>query len=120
MEIQSMKMNYLHEQVMLSLGGQSGYSPTCSPIDFVVPGIDTFHFVAWGCDQGYVNVGYFDVSSCNFSYLAQISWVIPNLSLGFTAETCFLYLETANKRVRLSFLRAVMNLDDFFISSCVD
>lgn len=41
--------------------GLSGSPPSCSPVDFVVPGLDGFHFIVWGTDEGLVQVGYYQV-----------------------------------------------------------
>jgi hypothetical protein len=41
--------------------GLSGSPPSCSPVDFVVPGLDGFHFIVWGTEEGLVQVGYYQV-----------------------------------------------------------
>ena len=40
---------------------QSAGCPTSPAIDFLVPGLEGHHFVAWGADRGIIDVGFFQV-----------------------------------------------------------
>jgi hypothetical protein len=40
---------------------QSAGCPTSPAIDFLVPGLEGHHFVAWGVDGGIIDVGFFQV-----------------------------------------------------------
>jgi len=42
---------------------QSAGCPTSPAIDFLVPGLEGHHFVAWGVDRGIVDVGFFQVTT---------------------------------------------------------
>ena len=44
-----------------SIRSQSAACPTSPPIDFIIPGLEGHHFVAWGAGEGLINVGFFQV-----------------------------------------------------------
>lgn len=46
---------------MCNVRSQSAGCPTSSPIDFLVPGLEGHHFVAWGVDRGMIDVGFFQL-----------------------------------------------------------
>lgn len=54
--------------------GLSGSPPSCSPVDFVVPGLDGFHFIVWGTDEGLVQVGYYQVGRHVCSFCLLLMW----------------------------------------------
>ena len=51
----------MQAQALCSVRSQSAGCPTSPPIDFLVPGLEGHHFVAWGVDNGLVDVGFFQV-----------------------------------------------------------
>jgi len=51
----------MEKAAICSFKAQTGHPPCCDPVEFVIPGLDNVHFVAWGTAEGLVDVGYFEV-----------------------------------------------------------
>ena len=51
----------MEKAAICSFKAQIGHPPCCDPVEFVIPGLDNVHFVAWGTTEGLVDVGYFEV-----------------------------------------------------------
>ncbi len=49
-----------------SVRSQTAACPTSPPIDFLIPGLEGHHFVAWGAGEGLVDVGFFQVRTITF------------------------------------------------------
>ena len=48
---------------LCNVRSQSAGCPSSkASIDFLVPGLEGHHFVAWGTNEGIVNIGFFQVS----------------------------------------------------------